>query len=116
MLFAKTPQDEDINAETKHTNRTLQLENQVVIVNKIIIKPVTLEKRHLRGRSNLNMTRVHLSIFIAMKKKNRILKLITENKTIGLEIQFPTGEYYTKFFTKLIKYSKSSRVYITHKI
>ena len=50
MLFANTPQNEVMNVETNNANRTLQLENQIVIVNKIITTPVTFERIHIHGR------------------------------------------------------------------
>ena len=80
--MAKTPQNEDI--EIKHAEQTLQLATQAVIVNKRITTPVILEIKPLHGRSNLNIALAHLNIFIAIKRTNSTLKLITKNASIDI--------------------------------
>ena len=91
ILTTKTPQNEDVDAETTQADRTLQLTTQAVIINKRTTTPVTLEIRPTHGSSNLSIAIAHRNIFIAMKKKDQTLKVITENTTIDTMMQFPTG-------------------------
>ena len=48
--------------------------------------------------------------------KDPTLKLISSETVIDTELQFSDGNDYINMFTNLIKYSKTSRVYISHKI
>ena len=113
-LMAKTPQHED--TDTTYIERALQLATQAVIINKRITTPVMLETQPVKGRSNINVALVHLNIFIAIKKIDPTLKLITEKASIDTVIQFPKGDDYTKLFTNLFKDNRTSTVYITHKM
>ena len=112
--MAKPPQNED--TETTNIERTLQLATQAVISNKIITTPVTLEIKPILGRSKLNIVLAHLNIFIAMKKTNPTLKVVTNNDSIDTIMQFPKGEDYTKVFTNIVKDNITSTVYVAHEI
>ena len=80
--WPKPPKNED--AEIEHAEQTLQLATQADIVNKRITIPVILEIKPLHGRSNLNIALAHLNIFIAIKRTNSTLKLITKNASIDI--------------------------------
>ena len=99
--MAKTPQNED--TDTTIIEQTLQPATQSVIVNKRITTPVTLELNPILGRLNLNIALAHLNIFIATKKTDPTLKLISDNISIDTLMQFPKREDYTKVFTNLVK-------------
>ena len=89
ILLAKTPQNEDFDAETTQTYHTLQLAPQAVTINKKITTHVTLEIRSTHGSSNLNIAITYRNIFIDMEKKDPTLKVITENTIIDTVMQFP---------------------------
>ena len=100
-LISKIPQKED--TDTTHIERTLQLATQAVIINKRITTPVICEMKLVKGRSNINVALGHFNIFIAMKKIDPILKLITENSSIDTVIQFLKGDDYKKSIHENIK-------------
>ena len=114
ILTAKIPQNED--TDTTLIERTLQLTTLAVIINKRIITPVILELKPVKGKSNVNVALAHLNIFIAMKKTDPTLKLITKNASINKVIQLPTGDDYTNVSTNLVKDTRKSSVYTTHNI
>ena len=114
ILIAQNSQNEDTG--TTLIDRTLQLATLVVIINKRITTPVTLELKPVKGKSTVNVALSHLNIFIAMRKTDLTLKLITENASIDTVMQFPKGDDYTKVFMNLFKDTRTSSVYITHKI
>ena len=99
--MAKNLQNED--TDTTHIERILKLATQVIIVNKSITTPVVLEIKPVKGRSNLNVALAHLNIFIALKKIDPTLKLITDNSSIDTVMQFTKGDDYTKVFINLFK-------------
>ena len=97
--------------------RTIQIATAAVIVNKRITTPVTLQIRPNKGSSNVNVAVAHRNIFSAMKLKDPTLKIITpQNDIIDTLLQFPEGNDYLKTFSKIIKDSKDSRIYISHHI
>ena len=79
-LMTKNPPNED--TDTTHIERTLKLATQAIIINKSITTPVVIAIKPAKGRSNLNVALAHLNIFIAMKKIDPTLKLITDNSSI----------------------------------
>ena len=81
----KTPQNEDTN--TTIIERTLQLSTQVVIVNKRITTPVTLELKPILGHSNINIALAYLNIFIAMKKTDPWMRVMFD-MTVHLLLMF----------------------------
>ena len=85
--MAKNSKNED--TETTNSERTLHLAIQAVIINKRITTRVTLEIKPILGRSKFNIALAHLNIFIAMKKTDPTLKLITDNVSIDTIMQFP---------------------------
>ena len=100
------------------TQRTIEVGTSAVILNNIIIIPVTLQLRPSKGSTNLNVLKAHQNIFSAIKLIDPTLKPITfQNETIDTTDQFlsSTSEYTSKF-KEIYKDTKSSRVYISHKI
>ena len=113
--MAKTPENEENDDNTMQ--RTIKIATAVVIINKRITTPVTLQIRPNKGSSSVNVAVAHRNIFSAMKLKDPTLKIITpQDDIIDTLLQFPEGTDYTETFTKIIKDSKDSRIYISHHI
>ena len=87
MLTAKISENEDTNNDTNR--RKIQLSFVVVIINKLMAIPVTIEFRPNHGISSLNVAKVHRNIFSRLKLNDPTLKMITfQNVTIYTLLQF----------------------------
>ena len=91
------------------TQRTIEIETAVVIVNHRITTLVTLQLRPSKGSTHLNVLKAHKNIFSAMKLIDPTLKLITFKKeTIDTTDQFPSSALeYTSKFKKILQRSKN---------
>ena len=111
--MAKIPENDDDNNTTNQ--KTIQLVLTTVIFNKNITTQVTIEFRLNQGSSDLNIAKGHRNIFLALKKNDLTLKIITsQNVTIYTLIQLLDGNKYTSTFFDIIKFPKTSRIYVSH--
>ena len=106
------------DANNKMRQRTIDRATAVVIVNNRITTLITLRLRPTKGSTILNVLKSHKNIFSAMKFIEPRLKLIAfQNEIIYTSDQFSSfAAEYTYNFEEFYKCSKSSRVYISHKI
>ena len=100
------------NANNTMIQRTIEIVTATVIVNRRITTLVTLQLRHSKGSTHLNVLKSHKNIFSAMKLIDPTLKLITfQNETIDTTYQFPSSALvYTSKFKYFYKDAKISRV------
>ena len=115
-----TLNDPDLSPNTNitMTQRTIEIETAVVIVNHRITTLVTLQLRPSKGSTHLNVLKAHKNIFSAMKLIDPTLKIITfQNETIDITDQFLSSALeYTSKFKKLLQRSKNvSSLHIAQK-
>ena len=112
-----TLNDPDLSPNTNitMTQRTIEIETAVVIVNHQITTLVTLQLRPSKGSTHLDVLKAHKNIFSAMKLIDPTLKLITfQNETIDTTDQFPSSalEYTSKFKKLLQRFKNVSSLHI----